>query len=391
VWTLRRRLEEGQALVAGVLSGTSGDGIDVVLASPSVTSGGEEGQVRLLACPARRFETLPFPSPLAPRVRAALDGEVLDARGVALLSRDLGIAFGEAVREVADRLGETVDLVGSHGLTVYHHDGDRESGPASLQLGDGDFLAEAVGSAVVSDFRARDLAAGGIGAPISVLADDIVFAGAPRPTLILNLGGMANLSWLPDRGDPLAFDTGPAGSLLDGLSRRLLGSRFDAGGGTALRGTIREGLLERWLDHPFFRLPPPKSTGRDTFGEAWIDGLLEENLASSAPPEDLLATAVELIAIAVEEGVRRGLPELPGEVWVAGGGGHNRALMAALRRRLGLPVLRSSGAGVDPDAREALVFAILAVRALLGEGVTRSSVTGARGGRILGKITPPGR
>jgi len=390
---LRRRLEEGRAVVAGVLSGTSGDGIDVVLARPEI-SRGRDGIPRLRACASRHFATTPFPVELGSRVRAALDGAgVLGVREVALLSRDLGLAFGEAVRNLARRHSVEVDLVGSHGLTVYHHDGDEPSGAASLQLGDGDFLSEAAGGvAVVSDFRQRDLAAGGEGAPISVLADDVVFAAAPRPTAILNLGGLANLSWLEEGAEPLAFDTGPAGSLLDGLARRLLGRPFDPGGGSAAGAAPRPDLVERWLEHPFFSLAPPKSTGRDTFGEAWIDGLLEAEGTDSASPPALLATAVELVARTVARGVREHLPRAPQTVWIAGGGLHNRTLVTALERHLGAGVPRSSSKiGVDPDAREALVFAVLAVRALLGEAVTRPSATGARAGRILGKITSPAR
>lgn len=390
---LRRRLEEGRAVVAGVLSGTSGDGIDVVLTRPEI-SRGRDGVSRLRACANRHFATMPFPAELSSRVRTALDGsEALGVREVALLSRDLGTAFGEAVRDLARRHSVEVDLVGSHGLTVYHHDGDEPSGAASLQLGEGDFLSEAAGGvAVVSDFRQRDLAAGGEGAPISVLADDVVFAAAPRPTAILNLGGLANLSWLDEGVESLAFDTGPAGSLLDGLARRLLGRAFDPNGEMAASAAPRPDLLERWLAHPFFSLAPPKSTGRDTFGEAWIDRLLEAEGAGLASPEALLATGVELVARTVARGVREHLPRPPETLWIAGGGLHNRTLFTALERHLGAGVPRSSSKiGVDPDAREALVFAVLAVRALLGEAVTRPSATGARAGRILGKITPPAR
>ncbi|MCB9915865.1 MAG: anhydro-N-acetylmuramic acid kinase [Planctomycetes bacterium] len=265
-----RRLEEGRAVVAGVLSGTSADGVDVVLARPAVGDG------HVTAIEALAFETRPFQAELGARVRAALGGAPLDARGVTLLSRDLGRAFGAAARALAEASGLELDLVGSHGQTVWHHDDREPSGPASLQLGDGDWVAEAAGATVVSDFRQRDLAAGGLGAPLSALADDAVFAAAPRPTAVLNLGGVANLSWLPARGEPLAFDTGPAGALLDGLARRLLDAPCDRDGAAALRGRARPELVERWLAHPFFGAPPPKSTGRDTFGAAWLDGLLAD-------------------------------------------------------------------------------------------------------------------
>jgi anhydro-N-acetylmuramic acid kinase len=375
-----QKLAAGEALVGGVLSGTSGDGIDVALTRPVVEAG------RVVGCECLAFETRPFSEELAPRVRAALDGEVQGVRELALLHRDLGRAFGGAVAEVAREAGVALDLCGSHGLTLYHHDGAEPSGPATLQLGDGDFVAEAAGCVVVSDFRQADLAAGGEGAPVSALADDAVFSAAGRPATILNLGGLANLTWLPAVGEPVAFDTGPAGALLDGLARRLLGRPYDAGGGTAARGRVLPERLERWMNHSFFSQPPPKSTGRDTFGPGWVAGLLED--AGGLEPADLLRTAAELVARTVVEARERHLPEAAGRLLVAGGGVHHGPLMGALAALSGGPVEPTSAVGVDPDAREALVFAVLAARNLLGEPVTRRSATGATPGRCLGKVSP---
>ncbi|MEO2095235.1 MAG: anhydro-N-acetylmuramic acid kinase [bacterium] len=384
-----RSLESGEAIVAGVLSGTSGDGIDVALTKPRVEP--VPGGWRVISLESLAFATQPFQETLAKRLRSALDSRPLDARGLALISRDLGRAFGAAASALAQEHGLSLDLVGSHGQTLWHHDDVEPSGPASLQVGDGDWVAEAAGCAVVSDFRQRDLAAGGLGAPISALADDAIFPDAPRPLAILNLGGLANISWLPAEGMPLAFDTGPAGTLLDGLARRLLDAPFDPGGAAALAGRPHSELLARWLEHPFFGShgPPgsPRSTGRDTFGEAWIDELLagaSEWGLKETP--DLLACAVELVAETVARALAAGLPEPPETLLVAGGGVHNEALMAALRERL--PVESSQTAGVDPDAREALVFATLAARCVLGQATSAPSATGAAPGRVLGKISP---
>ena len=387
-------LEAGRAVVAGVLSGTSGDGIDVGLARFAVRRG--ERGFRLWRCAPLSFETLPFPGDLAPRVRAALDGRCGGARELALFGRDLGRAFGAAAREVAGRAGLRLELVGSHGLTVYHHDGSEDHGPASLQLGDGDFAAEAAGCCVVSDFRQRDMACGGEGAPISALADDLLFAREPRPLGVLNLGGMASLTVLGGRGgETLSFDTGPAGSLLDGLARRLLDAPLDRDGACAAAGRPDEAFVRACLAHPFFDRAPPKSTGRDTFGEAWLDEICERAAADGpwrpdGDPADFLASAVEIVAEAVGDSLTR-LPEPPGRLLLAGGGVHNRALRAALERRLGSPLETTAAVGIDPDAREALVFATLAARCLLGEGVTRTTATGAEEGRVLGKISPPAR
>jgi anhydro-N-acetylmuramic acid kinase len=342
------------------------------------------------------FETLPFEAELHARLRAVLDGAHCGLRETALLHRDLGQAFGRAARALADQRELRLDLVGSHGQTVWHHDGREASGSASLQLGDGDHVAEAAGCAVVSDFRQRDLAAGGEGAPLSSLADELLFHAAPRPTAILNLGGMANLTWIDQSSEVLGFDTGPAGSLLDGLARRLLDRPFDQDGERTARGRHHEPLVEEVLAMPFFTAGPPKSTGRDTFGEGFVDGFVERAARHGITRvEDLLASAAQLCAEAVARGLRDaaaiaapGDSALPRELIVAGGGLANRGLMAAIAERTGLEPVSSMRHGIDPDAREALVFAVLAARFLLEEGSSRRRVSGALEGRVLGKFSP---
>jgi anhydro-N-acetylmuramic acid kinase len=206
----------------------------------------------------------------------------------------------------------------------------------------------------------------------------------------LNLGGMANLTIL--RAPPartLAFDTGPAGSLLDGLARALFDRPYDAGGELAARGTPDETLLRVLADHPFFERAPPKSTGRDTFGEAWVRAFLERaRPANERARCDLLATAVEHVAWGVAHGLERFVPERVSRLVVAGGGVHHAGLMRALARRTRAECLPSDVFGVPAKAREALVFAVLAARTVLGLAVTEPSATGARRGRRLGKFSP---
>jgi anhydro-N-acetylmuramic acid kinase len=374
---LRERLRTGRAVVAGVLSGTSGDGIDVALLRTRIQRAPD-----VLA-----FRTLPFPPDVAPRVRAALDGVALDARAIALLDRDLGRAFGAAARALAGEHGLELELVGSHGQTVWHHDGAEPSGAATLQLGDGDEVAHAAGAWTVADFRRADVAAGGGGAPLTALVEAELFPAEPRPLCVLNLGGIANLTLLGADGRLAATDAGPAGALLDGLARRLLDRPFDAGGEVAARGVPDRGLVDELARHPFFARPAPKSTGRDTFGERWIDDLLRRAGRMSAPA--VLASAVELVA----RGVALGLGALlapgdprPARMLVAGGGVHHAPLTAAVARRAGLAVAPTSAAGIDPDAREAIAFALLAARAVRGVPSTDPGATGARRGAILGKI-----
>ncbi|MCY2961570.1 MAG: anhydro-N-acetylmuramic acid kinase [Planctomycetota bacterium] len=389
---LEERFLDPGALVAGVLSGTSADGIDVGLARIRAKEGErglalEPPELLVYACE-------PYPPELARRVRSVLEGAPCSLRETALLDRDLGRAFGSAARAVADRAGIQLDLVGSHGQTVWHHDGLEDSGPATLQLGDGDFVAEIADCMVASDFRQRDVAAGGEGAPLSPLADALLFAHVPRPAAILNLGGLGNLTLLGSDGGLLAFDTGPANALLDGLARRLLAAEMDVDGAAAARGRADPGLLAELLRHPFLERVPPKSTGRDTFGSAWLDGIVASARARgllARGPEDLFATAVDFVAATVGDALLRFAPERPRELLVAGGGARNPAQLAALARRTGIPVRSSAAVGLDPKAREALVFAVLGAACVLGIPVTHPGATGARTGRPLGKISPHAR
>lgn len=373
------RLERGEALVAGVLSGTSADGIDVALLRFGI-----EGVPAPLA-----FATQPFPAPLGQELRAALDGRRLCAREIALLTRDLGRAFGSAARALAEREHLVLDLVGSHGQTVYHHDGNEPSGAATLQLGDGDFVAHASGAPTVSDFRSADLAAGGEGAPLSGVLDPELFPHLPRPAVILNLGGIANVTFLAEDGPPLAFDTGPANALLDGLARALLGRPFDQDGATAARARPSETLLVELLRHPFFDRPPPKSTGRDTFGASYVQSVLTRGLALGLGPAPVLATGTALVAQSVADALARWLPRSPRELVLCGGGARNRTLFGELERRCGVPTRSSQVHGLAPEAREGTFFAHLAVRHVLGRPSTEPGVTGARRGGILGKLSLP--
>lgn len=370
--------------MAGVLSGTSADGIDVALVR-FAPGGAELGRPTCLA-----FRTVAFEDELGERLRAALDGAPVGLREMALLHRDLGGAFGRAARSVAQACGTSLELVASHGQTLWHHDGDASSGPATLQLGDGDFVSEHAGCAVVSDFRQRDVAAGGEGAPLSALADAALFSELPRPSVVLNLGGMANVTVLTEADDGLAFDTGPAGSLLDGLARRLLARPFDDGGACASAGRVHREWLDELLRHPFYERRPPKSTGRDTFGEPFVDAALERARALGLEQsEDVLATATELVATHVARALAQYAPaEL---LWIAacGGGARNARVLDALARLAPWPVASTGDFGVDPDAREALVFAVLGARCVLAQPSTRPDVTGAARGRILGKLSQP--
>ncbi len=283
--------------------------------------------------------------------------------------------------------GRRPDLLGSHGQTAFHA-GSR----GTLQIGEADRIAEGLRVPVVSDFRQRDVAAGGEGAPLTPYADFVLF-GRRRGRAVLNLGGIANLTILgPSLDDVRGFDTGPGNMVLDGLLQAATGGRkrFDAGGQLALRGRILEPLLGWMLAHPYLRRRPPKSTGREEFGEPFVRALLARG--PRARIEDLLATAVEFSAACVALSIRRFVPESlrPTEVLLAGGGIRNAALLEALRRRLAPARVGSTAeAGLDPLAREAVAFAILANDALAGLPTNLPRVTGAGRAVTLGKFSLP--
>ncbi|MEX1025390.1 MAG: anhydro-N-acetylmuramic acid kinase [Planctomycetota bacterium] len=376
-------------VVAGCLSGTSMDGIDVALARGWLR--GTQPTVELLAA-----RTVPFEPALGERLARAASGAPSTAREFALLDRDLGSAIAAAVAGSAAEAGVTVDLVASHGQTLGHHDGESASepdggAPWTLQVGDPDRIAEVLGAAVAFDFRRSDVAGGGEGAPLVPFVDGALFARAPRPAAVLNLGGIANLTWLGLAAEAqeehrAGFDVGPANLWLDGFARRLLELPYDPGGAAAARGSVDERLAMQWLAEPFYRRAPPKSTGRDTFDASWIEARLAEGAGRSAA--DLLATASAVVARSVADAARRWLPGGP-PVWiVAGGGWHHRPLVAELERATGLPAQPADRFGVPVDAREALAFALLGLLTLGEVPVAVAAVTGGGRPRVLGRLVP---
>jgi len=384
----------------GLMSGTSLDGVD---AAAVRMEGDEErpDEAELVAFRTRAYEPA-FRGRLERACREAGPGE-LCALGV-----ELGRRFARAVHALAAS-GLDLDAaaaVGSHGQTLWHGPpapgggDDREGGPegggreavaCTLQVGEAAVIAEETGLPVVSDFRVRDVAAGGQGAPLTPYFDRLLLAAPDRSRAILNLGGMGNVTVLPREDsarEPVAFDTGPGTALVDAAYRRLVGDGegFDRDGAVAARGTVSEEGLAWWLDDPFFSAAPPKSTGRERFGpdrlDAWLAG------RRGADPADLLATLTELTARGAAGALERsGVPI--DEVALCGGGARNRELVRRLEERVGRArVVRLSELGWDPDAREAAAFALLARQHELGIPASPPWATGARGARVLGKRTP---
>jgi anhydro-N-acetylmuramic acid kinase len=382
--------------VVGMLSGTSADAIDVAVCrieGGGIPRAGHPGaRVELL-----HYEEFPHLPTLPPRLREV---DRLTPRDVAEMHVEVGMAFADACLAAVRSAGldpASVDLVGSHGQTLYHHGGLPGATRATLQIGDADQIAERTGLPVIADFRSRDIAAGGEGAPISPLADRILFAPrdgeAIRRRVILNLGGIANVTVLHE--DPAliyGFDTGPANSLIDRLAVILSNGTLacDRDGELALQGRVDEPLLERLLDDdPFFKRRPPRSTGFELFGDAF---LAEAAAAHGRFDVDLIATLTEFTA----RSIARALADFVAcdrpidEVILAGGGVKNPSLRRRIEANVApVPVRRSDDLGVPSDAREAMVFAVLANEALLGNSLALPRVTGARRPIVLGRLAFP--
>jgi anhydro-N-acetylmuramic acid kinase len=359
-------------LAVGLMSGTSADGVTAAL----VELGADAVRVR-------RFETYPY----SPALKAlVLGAPELRAPELSRLNFALGAAFADAALKISR--GTRPALIGSHGQTVWH--GPDADPPNTLQIAESAVIAERTGLTVVADFRPRDMAAGGQGAPL-VPAFDLFLFGRGAPRAIVNIGGIANVS-LVGRGRLFgAFDTGPGNAPMDEAMRRASRGRaeFDAGGRLAARGRVDERLLRRLLAHPYFKKAPPKSLDRTTFGPALLDRHFRRLDAARLP--GALATLAELTARSLWFAVLESSPAPAAEVVVSGGG----ALNAHLMRRLSAlfapaRVTTTASYGMPVMAKEAACFAWLAARALDGRANSEPAATGARGRRVLGKIVPGG-
>jgi anhydro-N-acetylmuramic acid kinase len=342
------------------------------------------------------FREDPFPAALQSRIHRLAAGRVPGEEALCELARldvELGERFADAAAAVAWDAGvnlDAIDAIASHGQTVAHHPEHR----ATLQIGDPSVIAERTGCKTVADFRPRDVAAGGEGAPLAPFFHFAALGERAESRLVLNLGGIANVTWIPRGAGPddvLAFDTGPANALLDGVVQVLTDGRerMDRNGERARRGRADEALLARLLDDAFLRRPPPKSTGRERYGLREAEALAKEWTAAGRAADDLVATLVAFTARSVADACRRFLAAGgPVErVLVGGGGARNPATMDALRAAIpGAVVEPMDAAGVPSAACEAMAFALMGRNALLGLPNHLPRCTGARRAAVLGEI-----
>jgi anhydro-N-acetylmuramic acid kinase len=377
--------------IVGLMSGTSLDGVDAALVEVEGTG------VHDVRASVVHWLTLPYGGE---RRKAIHDG-ILDgsAESLCALHADVGEWSAEAVLRVcaeANVSPASVDAVGSHGQTVWHRppaDGRRG---ATLQLGDAATIAERTGIAVVSDFRTRDVAAGGQGAPLVPWVDQVLFAQEGRARALQNIGGIGNVTRVPARGSGegvFAFDTGPGNAPIDALVEIATGGRqsFDRDGRLGARGQVDPALLAELLRHPYFAAAPPKSTGREEFGRPFVERLVEAvRPEGDADWLDLVATLTELTARSISDAYGRWvLPRGVDEVVLTGGGAKNPTLVGRIRALLApLPVVDGAALGVDPEAKEAVAFAVLAWAHLKGIPANVPGATGAAGPRVLGSYTP---
>ncbi len=380
-------------IVAGIMSGTSADGIDVAFTriSPSRAS---TPRIKLLG-----HRAFPYPKAVRAAVLAAMGSGPVSTAELSRLHWRLGQLYTDAIQKTAAQLNLQPNLVGLHGQTIYHQATAElylgKAVRATWQLGEPAVLRERLGIPVVSDFRPADFAAGGQGAPLVPMLDFALFLSSTRNRLLLNLGGIANLTVLPAAAaldDLIAFDTGPANMVLDDLMYRLFGRHLDRSGGTAAKGMILPKLLAELLRHPYFTASPPKSCGREQFGVAFTEHL--QSLCVHANPYDILATATELTAVTLRDACSRFcLPHLvagrPTELIAAGGGTRNRYLMgrlAALFTPLGVRVRTADDLGLPGQAKEAVAFALLAWLTFHDLPGNVPSATGASHAVKLGKV-----
>ncbi len=378
--------------IAGLMSGTSMDGMDVAIVD--IIESATLAQVQLVA-----FETITWPR----KVRAALlklcQPGGGDAADICHCNFVVGELFAKALIETCRRhllSPKSIDLIGSHGQTIWHNPKGmgvgKDKTPSTLQIGEPAVIAQMTGITTVADFRPADIAAGGQGAPLVPYSDYVLFRHHTQSRAIQNIGGIGNVTYLPARGtidDIIAFDTGPGNMIIDGLVSLLTNGKmtFDPDGRFAGKGTVRDTLLQEMMNHPFLRKRPPKSTGREMFGMPYCRELFKRARSRKIGKDNLLATVTAFTAETIADAYRRFLPRLPDEIYLAGGGAYNATLVRMLGNRLPeIPIGSTDDLGIPIDAREAIAFAILARETILGRANNVPSATGAGRPVILGKI-----
>jgi anhydro-N-acetylmuramic acid kinase len=378
-------------LIVGLMSGTSADGIDAALCEIS-------GSPPHLHAQIIHAITYAYPAGFQQRILDACLPEHSRVDRLCQLNADLGDLFASAVLQVIGEAGMSpaaVGLIGSHGQTVWHHVLPDGRVSATLQIGEAALIAERSGITTISNFRPRDVAAGGQGAPLTGYADWLLLRHPTGWRAVQNIGGMGNVTFLPPLSDsisaPLAFDTGPGNALIDGAVSRITGGTltYDRDGLIAAGGRVDQDWLASLLDHPYYRRLPPKTTGRELFGAGLAIWLVEEGRLRGLDDAGIVATLTALTAASIADAYRQFAPSPVQDVILGGGGARNPTLIKMLRDYLHpAAVLKHEDIGLDSDNKEALVFALLAHETWHARPGTHPALTGARHAAVLGQIIP---
>ena len=391
---MNRRIREiagkGKMRVVGLMSGTSADGVDAAVVEI------DRGKVRLLA-----FDTFAYPAALRRQILNLCRPESARLDDICHYNFILGEVFADAVIKLCSKSGislSSIDLIGSHGQTIYHQPSGRRYGDkkirSTLQIGEPSVIAERTGVTTVADFRPRDMAAGGEGAPLVPYADYVLFKHIKLTRAIQNIGGIANVTYLLGgckQDEIIAFDTGPGNMIIDGIINLISdgSKRCDTGGKMAAEGKVNKRLLDELLRHSFFKRRPPKSTGREEFGTDFTERIYRRAEKKGMADADIVATVTALTAQSIAQAYRRFLKSMPDEVVLCGGGSHNHALVEMLHAELpDVKMLSTDDFGISVDAKEAVSFAILAWATIKGMTNNVLTATGAERPVVLGKIVP---
>ena len=378
-------------IIIGLMSGTSADGVDVAICDV-------RGAPDSLCASILSSATYPYTRDLRERILACCDPETSNAPAIAALHVELAEAFADCVmRQIqsANMTPADIDLVASHGQTIWHNALPTGAVDASLQIGEAAVIAERTGITTISNFRARDIAAGGQGAPLTSYVDWLLLRHDSRWRAVQNIGGMGNVTFLPPLSDsesaPVAFDTGPGNALLDVAVGLLTdgAQTYDHDGKLAKQGRLNEAWLDELLAHPYYRRGYPKTTGREVFGSAMASELVREAKNRGLAPHDIIATLTALTATNIVDAYERFAPARIDEVILGGGGRRNPVIVGMLRDLLApARLVTHEDIGMDSDFKEALVFAVLAHESWHGRTATLPALTGARQASVLGQITP---
>ena len=377
--------------VLGLISGTSADGVSAVLTE--IAGSGVETRLKVAA-----FRTFPYPTALRREIFRLFNPATSTVDNICKMNFVLGEFFAEIANRLIEEVDIEVDLIGSHGQTIYHSPQPEEicgyGCTSTLQIGEPAVIAERTGVPTVADFRKADMAAGGEGAPLTPYLDYILHRDKDLSRVFQNIGGIANLTYLPAGASPedvVAFDTGPGNMVIDGAVRHYSGGTlsFDEGGHLSSRGVVDSGLLDEFLSHPYFDRKPPKTTGRETFGIAFTQRIISRGEELGLGFEDVVATITALTVESIARAYEHLLPEGAAidEVYISGGCARNLSILEGLRSRLDpVPIFVYDRLGIPSEAKEAVLMAVLANEHVSGNPSNLPSATGARKAVVLGQL-----